>query len=32
MNIKQHTIDEAPKDLEVYVDANFSGNWDPKET
>jgi hypothetical protein len=32
MNIKQHTTDEAPTDLEVYVDADFSGNWDPKET
>ena len=20
------------KDMEVYVDADFSGNWDPKET
>jgi hypothetical protein len=23
---------DKSKDLEVYVDANFSGNWDPKET
>jgi hypothetical protein len=23
---------DKSKDLEVYVDADFSGNWDPKET